>query len=67
MRWVIAQRLFTFGQANAVFFRLWRNLKAAGRFSAVTAGKDLYKIARLNVRVGNRQRIFARLTGATAG
>ena len=62
-----AQRLFTFGQTDAIGFRLaFRQLpETAGRFAAVAAGEGLYEIARLNVG-GDRQRVAAGLARTTA-
>ena len=63
-----AQRLFTFGQTDAIGFRLaFRQLpETAGRFAAVAAGEGLYEIARLNVGVSDRQRVAAGLARTTA-
>lgn len=64
----LTQRFFTLRKANTVLFRfVQRNFKeAAGRFTAVTTSKGLYKITWLNIRVRYRQRVFTRLTGTAS-
>lgn len=47
----ITQRLFALDQTNTVLFSFafWRTEEPAARFTAVTTGKGLHKITRLNV------------------